>query len=235
MRSFTRRPLTVCATVLGAAAIACSLVAGPAQAAQVASSDSDVAAIATSAWDRINASGDPHAAYLALSANDRAAFDAYLLPAHAEESVTLTPADDAARAAVASGAVKTRYDSVDAGQTDTATTSGCWGSYARYTEKAALGNSLWDTYTEGGWCTNGSTVTSATFNRSWSTVAAVGWRDGGQLGKGSGIVSNQARIWSQRRMILGAGGWDVQTRNPCIRLNGSSSGGASASQTCSLY
>lgn len=227
---------TTSAVAIGAGILACSVIAGPAHAASASDTDrTAIAETATAVWNRLDAADDPAAAYAKLSREDRAAFDAYLLPAGGTESVTLRPTDDAARAALAAGDVEGRYDSTDAALAGVGSTRGCWGSYARYTEKAALGNAIWDTYTEGSWCGNGSSVTSATFSRSWSTIAAVGWRDGGQVGKGAGVASNRARIWSQRKMVLGAGGWDAQTRNPCLRLNGTASGGTSASQTCSIY
>ena len=113
--------------------------------------------------------------------------------------------------------------------------SGCWGTYTKATMRSTVGVALWDTFNEGTWCSNGTSVTSASFGRSWSSIAAVGWRDAGQIGSGSGVSSNQARIWSQRKMIFGTGGWDIQTMTPCNRLNGSASGGASFSESCSIY
>ena len=230
MRAPTRKSVSVSAIAFGSLTLSCSLIAGPAFAAP---DDTGVAKTATAVWNRLEASSDPKAAYEALSTGDRAAFDAYLVPAASEESMTLQPMDSEARAAVASGSVKLKYSSSEQALSDLASTQGCWAGNARYTEKAALGNSLWDTYTEGTWCGSGSSVTSASFSRSWSTIAAVGWRDGGQIGRGAGVSNKQARIWSQRKMILGTGGWDVQTRTPCLRLNGTASGRTSITLTCS--
>lgn len=190
---------------------------------------------AKAVWDSISSSSDPEAAYDSLSDSDRAAFDSYMLPASSEETMTLTPADASAEAAVSSGEVQTQYSSMQEAKAATsASSSACWIGNVKYTKKAAFGNAIWDTYTEGSWCAKGSTITSAKYSRSWSTIAAIGWRDGGKIGSGSGITSNKARIWSQRKMILGSGGWDVQRITPCVRLNGDSRGRTSFSEKCSI-
>lgn len=63
----------------------------------------------------------------------------------------------------------------------------------------------------------------------------IGWRDAGQLGAGNGISGGEARIWGQRKMVLGAGGWDIQTKQPCTRVNGGRTGMYSMSLVCSVY
>lgn len=192
--------------------------------------------LADQVYEAIAESSDPAATYAALTPSVRDEFDDHFLPATYAEEVQLSPVDEAAEAAARSGAVNAHYSSVGEAMAHvSASTQGCWGSYVRVTMKAAVGNALWDTYTEGTWCASGSQVTSATFSRSWSTIAALGWRDGGQLGTGAAIVSGQARIWSQRKMIFGAGGWDIQTSQPCVRMNGTSAGGKSTSLACSIY
>ncbi len=210
----------------------------PAEAAvpTAATAGAQARSTALTVYDALNSAANPRTAFNALSANDKAAFESYFLPATTEENVTLTPLDSAATNAVHAGTVALDYSSTEAASKALAAAgSGCWGNYVRDTAHAALGNAIWDTYTEGTWCYSGSSVTSASFSRSWSTIAMVGWRDGGQLGAGSGVVSNQARIWSQRKMIFGAGGWDIQTQEPCLRMNGSASGSTGASATCSIY
>lgn len=94
---------------------------------------------------------------------------------------------------------------------------------------------LYDIDTEGSWSGNGTSATSASFSRSWSTIGVIGWRDAGQIDKGSGVVGGQARIWAQRKMIFGAGGIDIQEYRPCLRLNGGGNGGKSQTVSCSIY
>jgi hypothetical protein len=203
---------------------------------QIATEGAQARSTALTVYDALDSAANPQATFNALSANDKAAFESYFLPATTVEKVTLTPLDSTAMHAVDTGAVALVYSSTEAASNAmAAAASGCWGNYVKSTAHAALGNAIWDTYTEGTWCYSGSTVTSATFSRSWSTIAAVGWRDSGQLGAGSGVVSNKAKIWSQRKMIFGSGGWDIQTQTPCLRMIGSASGGTTASSTCSIY
>lgn len=198
-------------------------VASPAGAAETESSAAEV-------FSKLDSSADPAKAYEALSAEDRAAFDNFFLPAKAEETYQLTKLDPLGNKV---GETK-NFASADKAMSAVAAASSCWTGRSKYTMKAALGNALWDTWTEGTWCGSGGKVTSARFDRTWATIAAVGWRDGGQIGKGSGVAGNQARIWGQRKMILGVGGWDVQTQQPCNRLNGTATGGAGQSWVCSI-
>ncbi len=170
-----------------------------------------------------------------LPAEDQAAFTDYYLPVSEKVSVTVTPLDASSAAALDEGTVSSEYASTEAAQTAVAAAKGCYGGYVKRTAYSAVNIALYDIYTEGSWCSNGSSVTSASFSRSWSTIGVIGWRDAGQIGKGSGVVSGQARIWAQRKMIFGAGGWDVQTYQPCLRLNGNASGGKTASTICSIY
>jgi hypothetical protein len=231
MRSRYSAALVAAATSIALAAVGALPPAGAAEPTRQPSGQT-----ADQVYEAIAESSDPSAAYAALTPAVRDEFDDRFLPATYSEEVQLSPVDEPAEAAMRSGAVNAHYSSVgEATAHVSASTQGCWGSYVRATMKAAVGNALWDTYTEGTWCASGSKVTSATFSRSWSTIAALGWRDGGQLGKGAAIVSGQARIWSQRKMILGAGGWDIQTSQPCVRMNGTSAGGKSTSLACSIY
>jgi len=224
-------PASVFAVVLGTA-----LLAPTAQAAPVSSSSfENREAAALQVFERVSSAEDSSAEYNALSADERSAFEAYFLPARAEETLLLTPLDSNARAASHAGEVGDHYSSIEAAATDVSSTLGCWGTWAKNTQWAAAGNALFDTYTEGTWCANGSKVTSATFTRSWSSIAALGWRDAGQTGRGSAVVGNRAKIWSQRKLILGVGGWDVQTQLPCTRLIGTAAGKASGDRSCSIY
>jgi hypothetical protein len=71
------------------------------------------------------------------------------------------------------------------------------------------------------------------FGRSWSTGTAVGRQDRGEIARGNGISGGVARIWAQRKMVFGTGGWDIQTIQQCSRINGNSSGGLSGDASCS--
>lgn len=51
----------------------------------------------------------------------------------------------------------------------------------------------------------------------------------------AGVVSNQDRAYSQHRFVLGAGGWDIQSPTPCLRVEGRANATATASYTCGIY
>jgi hypothetical protein len=199
-------------------------------------SDASAQAVASRAYEIfgvLESSEDPAAAFGALSSSDQAAFEAYFTPARTEESVTIAPLDAESASALADGKIAASYSSVGEAQEAIALVTGCWSAYTIAREHNNFGVALWETYNEGSWCASGSTVTSATFSRSWATIGVVGWRDEGMIGHGAGVVSNQGRVWSQRKMVLGVGGWDIQTMLPCNRLSGSASGGVTAATVCS--
>jgi hypothetical protein len=191
--------------------------------------------VAERVYGQLSLADDAQAAYAGLAPDDRAAFDAYLLPATATESVVLTPLDADAQAALGDGGMKGQYDSTVEARAQVAAAGGCWGTTAKNTSSAAAGNALYDTWVEGTWCSDGTNVTSATYGRSWTTIAALGWRDEGEVASGAGVSGGQGKIWSQRKLVLGAGGWDVQEQLPCTRLIGNASGSASGDRTCSIY
>lgn len=221
------------ASVIGMVAVS-TFYGGAANAATgAAEKDVDHAGVenvALAVYEELSSAADPMQVYAGLATEEREAFEAYFLPAEADEAVTLTRVDASGKPVEAATTYLSEADAMDI----VAASTSCWIGTSKYTMKAALGNAIWDTWTEGTWCGNGSSVTSAAFSRSWSTIAAVGWRDAGQIGSGSGIAGGQARMWSQRKMILGAGGWDVQTQQPCNRLNGGPSGGVSQTWSCSI-
>jgi hypothetical protein len=231
-------------SVFAASALAIALAPAlftltPATAATVSSEGKVDRAVESSAleiYETLDSAADPQAAFEALSPNDKERFESYFLPATAEETVHLAPLDAAARTVQRTGSVASTYTSAQhAKEATIQATAGCWGNTSKITMYAAAGNAIWDTFTEGSWCVSGSTVTSATFGNSWSSIAAIGWRDDGKIGSGTGVTGNQARIWAQRKLVFGTGGWDVQTSLPCNRLSGTASGGASYTATCSIY
>lgn len=170
--------------------------------------------------------------FTALSDRDREAFALRFLPSETRTTVVLTALP--VPHTEVPPAVRT-FDTVAEAMATVAASKKCYAGFAKFTAVAALGYALWDTFTEGKFCGNGARVTSATFNRSWSSISSLGWRDTGQIGKGAGVVNGQARIWSQRRMVFGAGGWDLQTWQPCVRINGKANGSAKTNFVCSIY
>ena len=231
-------------SVFAASALAIALAPAlftltPATAAP-ASSEGEVDRVVESSalgiYGALDSAADPQAAFEALSPSDKEIFESYFLPATSVETIHITPLDEAARTAQRTGSVASTYLSAqEAKEATTLAVTGCWGSNSKITMHAAAGNAIWDTFTEGSWCVSGSTVTSATFGNSWSSIAMIGWRDDGRIGSGTGVTGNQARIWAQRKMVFGTGGWDVQTSLPCNRLSGTASGGASGLASCSIY
>ncbi len=100
---------------------------------------------AAEVFSKLNSSADPEKAYEALSAEDRAAFDNYYLPAKAEETYQLTKLDAAGKKV---GETKT-FASADKAMSAVAAATSCWTGRSKYTMRAALGNAIWDTWTEG--------------------------------------------------------------------------------------
>ena len=182
----------------------------------------------------LETSKDPEASYTALSQADRAAFDAYFLPAQYEDTVTFGPevAQSSEEVQFSSLVNTTQFDSVLA---TAAATTKCKGAKVERVMKNSLGGNLWTQGTEGTWCWKGSKVTSAKFGRSWSVMHAALWQDKGQIGKGAGVSGSYGRIWAQRKYTLGTGGWDIQTSTPCVRLSGNASGGYTNQAVCSIY
>ncbi|MDO5633871.1 MAG: hypothetical protein Q4G34_03225 [Micrococcus sp.] len=178
----------------------------------------------------LDSADDPALAYRELSGPDKALFDAYFLPATYEPSYELTPLDANGHP---TGEVQT-FDSLDdaLSVTTSSTARRCWSAVTTWTGRALMGNALFDTHTEGTWCSQNGRVVSAQFRRSWTTIGAIGWRDAGEIARGSGISGGEARIWAQRRLILGTGGWDIQNKQPCNRLNGGRTGLYSMSERC---
>ncbi|PJI53386.1 hypothetical protein CTI14_29200 [Methylobacterium radiotolerans] len=205
---------------------------GPAMASPEPESATETA---SEIFELLDTASDPEATFGALTEAQQEAFTDYYFPVDEEVAVSLTPADDAAAAAIDAGSVQSRYGSLESASAAVARASGCFGGHVRRTAYSSVNIALWDMCTEGKWCGNGKTATSASFSRSWTTIGTIGWRDAGQIGKGAGVVSGQARIWAQRKMIFGTGGWEIQTMQPCLRLNGGGGGSKSQSVVCSIY
>lgn len=112
--------------------------------------------------------------------------------------------------------------------------NGCW-TQRRNSWSAAAGNTLYTFYHVGGWCASGSRVTSARTVDAGGETKTPGWRYDGVLRTHSGVVYNQGRSFSQHRFVFGAGGWDIQTPTPCLRVNGLPNGRGYTDAVCGIY
>ena len=168
-------------------------------------------------------------AYLeTLSAPDRATFVRTQLPA--EQVIARSaprPLDAAAQRSARLAAVT--------GTVVSPMATGCWAQRWSGNARSAAGNVLYTYYTNGGWCSAGSTVTSAWLADAGGETSTPGWRYDGVVKTGAGVVSNQGRSFAQHRFVLRVGGWDVQSPSPCLRVSGTSSGTSSGTYTCGIY
>lgn len=182
-------------------------------------------ALARDLQKELVSSQDPEAVLSALNSEEEQAFRTYSFPAKVEQIIVSSPLEKTGESV-----------SRELGtQVAAAATATCKGSYVRMNALNSLGDKIWSVFTEGKWCWSGSKVTSATFGRSWSEIYQILWRDAGQIGKGAGVQSGSARIFAQRKMIAGTGGWDIQTWQPCLRLLGYSGATLSSDRICSIY
>lgn len=145
---------------------------------------------------------DPDAAYAELSAAEQAEFDYWMKPV---EVVQVSPP------------VLAPAPTSDSG------INACWNGFSGvWIWKSLAGVHLYEMWMNGSWCTNDVTgsATSASYTNSGGSGLAPGWRHDGRRGFASGVSGGQAKIWSQHRFVLGAGGWDVQTIDQCMRIIG---------------
>ncbi|KQS69243.1 hypothetical protein [Modestobacter sp. Leaf380] len=150
------------------------------------------------------------------------------LVADSATSVVITPADATARATARTSGVPTLN------ATSAARASGCWTSKINRSAKAAAGNTLYTYFTTGGWCSNGSSVTSARLVERGGETSTPGWRYAGVRTGGSGVFGGQGRVYTQFQFILGAAGIDVQSPTPCARMRGNANGSATGDGVCSV-
>lgn len=157
---------------------------------------------ATAVVAKVFNSADPHAAYNALSASDKALFTA------AETPGTLSHTGNGAGVGY------------DAGPAVTPNFSGCWAMQDSFSQKALAGNTLYSGGQSTEVCVSGGSVYYVAVYNIWQSVSTPGWRyDHRDVStfnagwEGRGLV--------QWEFILGAGGWDIQHSYPCLqgRLN----------------
>ncbi len=173
---------------------------------------------------------DPQlAAYLeTLDPAEREQFIETQLPETVDVTVgSQLPADSTALASVLASRV--------AGRSVTPMATGCWSQRWTWAPKAAAGNTLYTYYHVGRWCSSGSSVTSATIADYGGETSTPGWSYEGMIGSGKGVVSNEGRSYTRHKFELSVGSWVVQTKTPCGRVKGKSSGSSSADATCGIY
>ncbi|CAM5790017.1 hypothetical protein [Cellulomonas persica] len=173
---------------------------------------------------------DPQlAAYLeTLDPAEREQFIETQLPETVDVTVgSQLPADSTALASVLASRI--------AGRSVTPMATGCWSQRWTWAPKAAAGNTLYTYYHVGHWCSSGSTVTSAKIADYGGETSTPGWSYEGVVGSGKGVVSNEGRSYTRHKFELSVGSWVVQTKTPCGRVKGKSSGSSSADATCGIY
>lgn len=137
------------------------------------------------------------------------------------------PTDDAARRQAARAS--------STGSQLSLTASGCWTVRYNGSNQAAAGNTVYTYYTVLGWCSNGSSVTSAWLADADGETATPGWTYNGVQQSDSGVVGNQGRAYARHRFTFGAGGWDVITQDRCLRVRGFASSGSTGEYICGIY
>lgn len=113
--------------------------------------------------------------------------------------------------------------------------TGCWRARLNGQAKSALGNTLFTYYHLAYWCSSGLTITTSRWDGAGGETSTPGWRYEGVINKGAGVVLNQGRSYSQFRFVLGAGGIDVQSPTPCLRVKGTNTGGIGRDLVCGIY
>lgn len=141
-------------------------------------------------FDRLSASTDFAADFAQLTDAERAALAPYTQVAETGESAV--PTIDAQAA-------------------------GCWTATSSRWANNVLGKRLYTLYQRQNWCSNGSTLTSASTER-WYTVSWIGWRFENWVTRSSsgGRGYTYYKSVTQAHFAFGTGGWDVQHQYPRI-------------------
>ncbi len=163
-----------------------------------------------------------------LPSADKESFVASMLPA-TETMTTAAPVPLDAVAKKNANSAQLRGDTISP------MANGCWTGRVDWTIRATAGNTLYTYYHVGGWCVSGTSVTSAWTADSGGQTHTIGWRRDGRIGQSSGVISNQGRSYTQQKFVLGTGGWDVLTNQPCGRVAGLWTAGYNYSATCGIY
>jgi len=95
---------------------------------------------------------------------------------------------------------------------------------------------LYMSYHTGGYCTNGSTVVSASWVDGGGQTYWAGWSNLGLINKGAGMVAGQGRSFSQQSFQFQLGTpWPTQYTQPCLRVRGISNLVVAVDSVCGLY
>lgn len=155
-------------------------------------------------------SANPESAFLALEEDDKALFKAFV----ATEKVTSTGGLSARAAA--------------------ALPDGCHTVPGGRQAYNAFGGQLWAMTHQHQACVSGGTITSATFTGRSAEATWAGWRHVEHGDQSTGVIAGQSRQYVQETFALGAGGWDIETVNPCSRSAMDGSGNIIPSTACNI-
>jgi hypothetical protein len=178
-------------------------------------------AIAVAAWKEVSTSSDPASALASLSPTRLADLKAYVTPTssvYVPSSTSPEPALTARSAVTAPGA----------------TASSCYSANGYFYEVNGFGGALWNFKTTGGWCSNGTSVTSSSYIGSYASVSWAGWFYKGVTGHSTGVVGGSGRTYSQGKFQFIVAGVVVQEVLPCNRVVGFANGSWVADNTCGL-
>ncbi|MEZ0093584.1 hypothetical protein [Streptacidiphilus sp. EB129] len=205
------------------AAAACSIAGlGMATAPSASASTSPNAGLAVA--KHVFAAGNPQAAYKALSAADKAAFNSVEQPATASHTQTATPLTAAQARALrpASGMRPMAY-------------SGCWALSDTWGEKAAAGNTLFTYWQATEVCVSNGRVTGVSVYNYGGETSTPGWYKSGDATSATFNAGWEGRGYVQVNYALGVNGWNIQHLTPCgqLRLNGNGYNYA-VSSSCNL-
>lgn len=199
---------------IAAALLAGIAVAAPAQA--TTPRDATIQGATTSSDDSLDDYLDT------LDPAAREDFVQTMLPATVVQRTYLTPAN---RAAYMFGGATTFGTAAVA----------CWTQRNNIYGYALAGNMIYSGYHVGGWCANGSVITSASKVDYGGQAHTAGWRFVGRVASDAGVVAGQGRSYSQLKFVLGVNGWDVSTATPCSRIIGIAPAKGKGDMVCGIY
>ena len=110
----------------------------------------------------------------------------------------------------------------------------CWRSTWFVDGKNSFGGVLYRYYLTATWCAQNGQVYYGRMDDRWGETYYPGWRFNGHIGGMHTITNNQYRIYTQGKFTLGSGGWDVQTRTPCLQIRGNANGTVRGLASCNL-
>lgn len=188
----------------------------------------------TSVGTSVFSSQNPQAAYRALGASERAAFDSVhkvdrtsttvrAQGVGANEGTRLSPSRAAKLGSTRRGAlVSPRY-------------SGCWAMQVSGSARAAAGNTLYTYGQSTQVCVRNNRVSGITVYNVWNETSTPGWRIDKRPTTSRFNAGWEGRGLAQYYFVLGAGGWDIQRPTTCLQLRLNANGyNYSHSRSCNL-